>query len=48
MFAPSHEWTLIIREMVEGKAFLANWKPQYHVSQWGEDDCSAYIKMNGG
>ena len=28
------------KEMVERKAFLANPKRQYHVSQWGEHDCS--------
>ena len=33
--------------MVEGKAFAANPKHQYHVSQWGEHDCSAHNKKNG-
>ena len=32
--------------MGERKAFLANPKHQYYVSQWGEHDCSAImIKM---
>ena len=32
--------------MVERKAFLENLKHQYHVSKWGEHDCSAhYEKM---
>ena len=29
------------------KAFLANRKHQYHVSQCGEHDCSAHNKKNG-
>ena len=33
--------------MVERKAFLANPKHQYHVSKYGEHDCSAYNKKNG-
>ena len=33
--------------MVERKAFLANPKHQYCVSQWGEHDYSAYDKKNG-
>ena len=33
--------------MVERKAFLANPKYQYHVSQNGEHDCSANNKNNG-
>ena len=32
--------------MVERKAFLANPKHQYHVSQWGEHDCCANNKKN--
>ena len=32
--------------MVERKAFLANPKNQYHVSQCGEYDCSAHNKTN--
>ena len=41
-----HEWTLIISKMVEWKAFLANPKHQYHVSQWEDHDCSADKKKN--
>ena len=33
--------------MVERKAFLANLKQQYHVSQRGEHDCSAHNEKNG-
>ena len=33
--------------MVEGKAFLANQKHQYHVSQNGENDCNGHNKNNG-
>ena len=33
--------------MMEGKAFLANPKHQYHVSQCGEHDYSANNKKNG-
>ena len=33
--------------MVERKAFLANPKHQYRVSQCGEHDCSAPNKKNG-
>ena len=33
--------------MVERKVFLANPKHQYHVSQCGEDVCSAHSKKNG-
>ena len=33
--------------MVEWKAFLANPKHQYCVSQYGEQDCSAHNKENG-
>ena len=32
--------------MLETKAFLANRKHQYRVSQCGEHDCNAHIKMN--
>ena len=32
--------------MVQRKAFLANPKHQYHVSQWGEHDYSANNKKN--
>ena len=32
------------KEKVERKAFLANSNHQYHVSQWGEHDCSAHKK----
>ena len=41
-----HEWTLIISKMIERKAFLANPKHQYHVSQWEDHDCSANNKKN--
>ena len=33
--------------MMEGKAFLANPKHQYHVSQWGGHDYSAHNEKNG-
>ena len=33
--------------MVERKAFLANPKCQYHVSHWGEHECSAHNEKNG-
>ena len=32
---------------MEKKAFLANPKHQYRVSQYGEHDCSAHNKKNG-
>ena len=32
--------------MVDEKAFLANLKHKYQVSQCGEHDCSAYNKKN--
>ena len=32
--------------MVEGKAFIANAKHQFRVSQWGEHDCSAHNDKN--
>ena len=31
---------------MERKAFFANPKDQYHVSQYGEHDCSAHKKKN--
>ena len=34
--------------MVERKAILANPKHQYHVSQYGELDCSPHNEKNGG
>ena len=46
-FDPFHRWTLIIRKMVEIKAFHENAKHQYHASQWGEHDCSAHNEKNG-
>ena len=46
MFDSFQEWTLITWKMVERKAFLANPKLQYHVSQCGERDCSANNKKN--
>ena len=33
--------------MVQRKAFLANPRHRYHVSQYGEHDCSAHNKNNG-
>ena len=33
--------------MVERKAFPANPKHQYHVSQCGEEDCHANNKLEG-
>ena len=33
--------------MVKRKAFLANPKHEYDISQWGEHDCSANNKKNG-
>ena len=33
--------------MVESKTFLANPKQQDHISQFGENDCSANNKKNG-
>ena len=41
-----HGWTLVTRKMVERKAFLANPKHQYRVSQYGEHDFSAHSKKN--
>ena len=38
------EITLIVRKIVERKAFLANPKHQYRVSQYGEHDCSPITK----
>ena len=40
-------WTLIIRKIVERKAFLINPKRQYRVSQYGEHDCSAHNEKKG-
>ena len=37
---------IIICQMVERKAFTANPKHQYHVSQCGEHDCSPINKKN--
>ena len=39
-----HRWMLIIRKMVERKAFLANPKHQNRVPEWGEHDCCAHKK----
>ena len=36
MFVSFDGWSLSLRIMLEGKAFLAKWKHQYHVSQWEE------------
>ena len=47
MFASFEGQTLIIRTMVERKASLASPKHQYHVSQCGEHDYSAYNEKNG-
>ena len=38
--------SLIIRKIMERKAFLANPKHQYPVSQCGEHDCSAQSQKN--
>ena len=38
---------LMIRKMVERKAFLTKSKHQYCTSQWGEHDCSAHNKKYG-
>ena len=40
------EWTLIISKMIKRKAFHANLKHQYHVSQWEDHDCGANNKKN--
>ena len=45
-FDTFHEWTLIIRKVVDRKAFLANPRHPYHVSQCGDHDCSASNKKN--
>ena len=45
-FFTFHEWTLIIRKMIERKALPANPKRQYRVSQWEEHDCHANNKKN--
>ena len=47
-FVLFHGLTLAIRKMVERKAFLANTKLKYCVSQCGEEDCSANNKKNKG
>ena len=41
-----HEWTLIIRKIIERKAFLANPKHQYCASQWEEHGCGANNKKS--
>ena len=46
-FNSFHQWTLIVRKMVKIKAFLANKKYQYRVSQWGDYDCRAPQQKNG-
>ena len=38
---------LIVMKMVEGEAFIAKPKQQYHVSQWDEHDWSAKNEKNG-
>ena len=48
MFVSFHGWTLVTRKMVERKAFLANSKQQYRVSQCREHDYSANNKKNEG
>ena len=45
-FVSFPRWTLITRKTVKRKAFLANPKDQYRVSQWGENYCSAHDKKN--
>ena len=47
-FVLFHGWSLIIKKIVERKGFLANPKHQYNLSQWGEHDCRAQNKKNGG
>ena len=47
-FDTFHGWTLILRKMVEWKAYLANPKHQYGVSQYGEHDCSAQTPKECG
>ena len=44
---PLSQWTLIIRTIAEGKAFLAKPKLQYRVSQGDEHDWSDNNKKNG-
>ena len=39
MFSSFNGWTLNLRKMVDGKAFLKKPKHQYHVSQWRERVC---------
>ena len=41
MFLSFHWWTLIIKEMVERVAFLANQRHQHRVSLCGKHGCSA-------
>ena len=38
---------MTLRKMVERRAFLAQSKHQYRVSQWGEHDCTAHKEKNG-
>ena len=47
MFVSFGGWTLILWKMVERKAFLAKPMHQYHVHQWGEQDCCVTNKKNG-
>ena len=46
-FVSFHRYALVIRKMLERKAFLANPKHQYRVSQQGKHDCYAHNKKNG-
>ena len=46
-FLSFDRWTLILWKMVERKASRAKQKLQYHVSQWGEHDCSVESQNNG-
>ena len=39
-------WASSKKKMVDGKAFLAKPKQQYHLSQWGEHDYSAESQEN--
>ena len=39
-------WTLVIWTTLERKAFVANPKHQYHVSQWGEQVYGAHSQKN--
>ena len=47
MFVLSDKYTLTLRKMVERKAFVANPKHQYNVSQKGKHDCSTHNKKEG-